>query len=199
MGYSITACRVDLEALKKAFGSRDEKLLAKVKKGCQEQLSDNDESFEEGIAEGAPSLLQAVEEILEGKPKSKKHGFQYGYAIEVLSGTLGTNMFAGECASPEFFDRLPKLIGDKAAKKLLNAERVADGEKKLVLPIPRPADFPGVNAWDAAECRQILEWLKTIDEDDLDEDECEDEALEEIVGWFSAAVKARQGLVTFFY
>lgn len=82
------------------------------------------------------------------------------------------------------------------SKPLLAIQKSLDGGGKLFVPIPKPADFPGIAACEADACAELAKLLKALDPDeaDLDEDE-----VDELKSWFKAAKKAEKGLVFFFY
>ncbi|MBK7402005.1 MAG: hypothetical protein IPJ34_38600 [Myxococcales bacterium] len=96
MGAGFTAYAVDLEVLSAVFGGKDRALVTRVEARAGKRLRHADEWFAERIAAGAPSLRTALEEIVDGRCKAKRHGFQYVYALELLCLTLGTQVAHGD-------------------------------------------------------------------------------------------------------
>lgn len=193
MGYYVYPFVVDVEAVRAAIGSGDEKLVAAIVKKEKEALADNAEWFADSIEAGAPRLEVALAEIVAGKNPKTRHGFQYGYALRLLCRHLGKGLGAPDYAGIETFGDVGKAL---KSKPLLAIEKSLDGGGKPFVPIPKPADFPGLAACDAETCAELAAQLKALDCDaaDLDEDE-----VAEVRAWFAAAKKAKKGLVFFFY
>ncbi len=193
MGYYVYPFVVDLEAVRAAVGGNDEKLLAAILKKRKTQIADNAESFADEIAAGAPRIEAALADLVAGRKPKTKHGFQYGYALELVCQHLGKALDAADCAGLETFEEVGKALKSKPLRAVAKA---LDGGGTPFVPIPKPADFPGIAACEAETCAALAEQLKTLDPDeaDLDEDE-----VDELKAWFKAAKKANKGLAFFFY
>lgn len=92
MSYSIACYAVELDALQKSCGSDDETLLAELHTKFADQIAENDDWFEEEISDGAPTLGEALSHLIRGEVLDGEHGFQYGYALEVLSNHFGESI-----------------------------------------------------------------------------------------------------------
>ncbi len=185
-------------------GVRVDKLVAAVLESQADRIKDNTEWFSDDIAEGAPTLEQALRELVAGECTKKKHGFQYAYALEAVCAHLGKPLGAADFINWTVLEALEEALpNDEALRKLLSCENMTEA-KKLAVPIPRPADFPGMGTLDAAQCKTCLAALQKLKIDpektygELDGEELA-ESLDELKGWFSAAVKAKRGLMLFTY
>lgn len=95
-----------------------------------------------------------------GRKPRTKHGFQYGYALELLCRHLGKALDTADYAGLETFEEVGEVL---KSKPLLAIQQGLDGGGPLFFPIPKPADFPGIAACDAATCAQLAEQLKALD------------------------------------
>ena len=193
MGYSFSVYAVDLDKLTAVAGKNDRKLLAAVLKKQAEEIADNDESFEEEIAKGTPSLAVALQQIIEGKIKAPKgSGYQYGYALEVLCAHLGERIEEEDLSwFHEFIDGYLKKVKSRSSMKLL-------GEDKLPIRIPKPDDFPGIGSITLEQVIAATPFFTAAAKLATDDDDAT-EVFDEIVGWLKVAKKKKRGLVWFVY
>jgi len=194
MSYPYSAIAIDLKKVTAAFGSKDAKLEAALKKKLKSDIAENAESFEEEIAKGAPTLDRAISEIIAGTvPKKSKHGFQYGYALEKLVLHFGKRIDEDELG----------LGADEEIEKALKKVKLptfAKLTKNLVypIPIPPPADFPDISTMtptDVAIFASALDSIKPLVEDDDDAEEVR----EAFRSWCTKAQKKKLGLMLFAY
>jgi hypothetical protein len=139
-------------------------------------------------------LAVAVGEILAGKtPKKSKHGFQYGYALEVITQHFGTRIDEDELglgcneAIDSYFKKAKKPSFEKLTK-----------EGVFPLAIPAPADFPGIGTMNAADidaCLAALDAIAPLAKDDDDATEIADA----LRSWCGKAKKKKLGMVWFYY
>jgi len=181
MGYQTKMLAIDLAALRGAVGSKDSALLTQLTDESTERLASHDEWFEDEIAAGAPSLLDALRALIEGDTLDEKHGFAYGYALEMLCDKLGT-----EIGDPE---SIPAFFSDLKIKTAL-----AEGDHRLPVPIPKPKDFPGIGYLTRDEMQQEIEAFAAVEAkyDESDPEACFIAALRE-------ACEMERDLVTFTY
>ena len=184
---------MDLDKLAAAAGKNDRRLLAAMLKKQAEEIADNDESFEEEIAKGTPSLPVALEQIVAGTIKAPKgSGFQYGYALEVLCAHLGERIEEEDLSFfHEFIDGYLKKVKSRSSMKLL-------GEDKLPIRIPKPADFPGIGSITLEQVIEATPFFTVASALAIDDDDAT-EVFEEILGWLKVAKKKKRGLVWFVY
>jgi len=152
MGYPYSAHAVELAKLTRAAGSKDAKLEAALAKKYAKHYAENAEWFADEIADGAPTLGKAVADIIAGTvPKRSKHGFQYGYAVEVLVMHFGERIDEDEVG----------LGCEAAIDKYLKKAKQPTTEtltKLGVYPvaIPAPEDFPGIGTMTAKDMKALL-------------------------------------------
>lgn len=194
MGAGFTAYAVDLATLAAVFGSRDRALVDRVVARAGERIRRADEWFGERIAAGAPPLRAAVEEIVEGRCKAKRHGFQYLYALELVCLTVGTQVAHGDL-SDRVEQNLEPLL--RAARQPRWAKLIGRGVVPMPIPKTSKADaYPvcGSLAPDGVDgLRVALHALQKLP----NKDEALTFALAELREWVEGAKD--RGLVWFLY
>lgn len=193
MGYPYSTYAVDLKKLAALAGSQDKKLAAALAKKFKRDFADNAESFEDEIAEGAPTLEVAVAEIIAGNaPKKSKHGFQYGYAAEVLTRWVGTRIDDDELGlgCQDAIDPFLK----KAKKPKMDALMKHDA---FPIKFPAPADFPGFGALDVKDIATLVFALDAIA--NAIADDPAKEVADALRSWCTKATKKKLGMVWFYY
>lgn len=83
---------VDLVHVQHVYSSRDFALLDAVSHDFTRELRLNGQSYQAEIANGAPSLLQAVGELIVGSITSPQFAWQYGNAFHIICSLLGTKL-----------------------------------------------------------------------------------------------------------
>ena len=190
MGYAFSVFSVDLKKLAKVWGKNDKKLGKAIREKYAREITEADEWFVDEIVEqGAPTRARALYELLAGKPEKKQHGFQYGYALELLCQHFGERVDQEELRN--FDDVLDPLL--KKAKCPKTGQLL--GRHVLPLPIPRPADFPEIGSVTPAGCIAGIGALGTIAPHAPDDNARM--VIAEVRGWFERAKK--RGLVWFVY
>lgn len=167
-------------------------LRQEIHEELEDEIADNFESFEDEIIEnGAPIIQRALYEIFAGKPTQKQHGFQYGYALELICRQIGENVIDEEMGW--FYDEMNPLL--KKAR-CPSVEQMM-GEGILPLKIPMPNDFPVIGTVEPAGCIAAVGALDTIRGMTKDDDALY--CIDQVRGWFDTAVKMKRGLVSFVY
>ncbi len=194
MGYPYSAYAVDLAKLRAAAGSKNTRLVTAVRAKCERVIESNTTWFAEKIAGGAPTLDAALSEIIAGTtPKRSKHGFQYGYAVEVLTRHFGKRVDEDELglgASKAIDPFLARAKRPKLAK-LLKA-----GTSPI--PIPAPADFPVIGTLDEKAMAALLAALAAAEP--LRDKKVDATGIAVALrSWCARAAKAKRGLVLFAY
>jgi hypothetical protein len=139
MGYSTLVYGVDIDRLRSTFGSHDETWLREVEQEFADDLRQNDGRFSDEIRRGAPTLGEALAQILRGEITGHAGtGFQYGYAVELLCKHLGHPLDNDDLI--EFVDDLEIPTGV-----------LSSGPP---LPIPPPLDFPAIGFLTADQVRE---------------------------------------------
>lgn len=158
MGYQHTFYAIDIEKLKKLFGSGDESLLEAVVKEKSEELEDNDEFFEDDIDDGdCPGSAQALGEIIVlGAPSKKDCPAMYGYVLGILCDHLG-----------EFLDEEIVCVSDHPYESRLNTSGP---------PVPIPydtSDFPEIGYLSHADIPAEISRIDAapkVDDEEIAED-----------------------------
>ena len=88
MGYSASFYSVNLEDIKKVFGSNNAELLKEIEHANQDEFESSDEWFSDEIDEGAPTRKQALRGFFSGDV-SERHAWQNWYACELVCRCLG--------------------------------------------------------------------------------------------------------------
>ena len=192
MSYSVFVYSVNLDRLGHLFGSKDKQVVLEIKKQFSDDIKEHNDWFEEEIKGGAPTLNQAIEEIVEGVITHELNSWQYGYALEIICRYMGKQL------SSESLESL-----NSSGLQLLES---IDGVGELVLhsrppmSIPIPQDFPTIGHMPYQTVVDKLAKLTSIEfsgsEAYID---WQDDVWEEYKQWLEEAKASCQGLVTFLY
>jgi hypothetical protein len=194
VGYAYSVYTVDLKALRKLWGrgKKNNALGEEIREELEEDIADNWEAFEDDIIEhGAPLVARAMYEIFAGKPEKKEHGFQYGYALELIVQHIGQRVDDEQLT---WFDDVLDPLLKKA--RCPNVEQMM-GRGTLPLKIPMPDDFPEIGTVEPAGCIAAIGALATIRP--MTKNDNALMVIDEVRGWFEAAKKMKRGLVWFIY
>ncbi|MDD3588155.1 MAG: hypothetical protein PHQ75_13310 [Thermoguttaceae bacterium] len=192
MSYTVQFYLVNLEELKKVFGSGDLSLLERL---------DFDEEDHEG--------RRRAQELIEGTPLSDKEGSGYGYALEKIVEALGCEWVSVE----EFEDlRFGEFDGP--------LEWIIDSGAPIAL--PDTDDYPYVGYRELDDMKEDLASAPSEDEDEEDdrykeedEDDYDDysddesdydngnefyrEMLQGMYRVFRYAIRKKKAIITFYY
>lgn len=138
MGYSASFYSVNLEGIKKVFGSNNPELLKEIERANQDEFESSDDFFNDEIEEGAPTLMNALRGFFSGNV-SQEHAWQNWYACELICRHLG-EMHEGDDVG--FISKL------KFQTPL--------AKPRLFLPLGTPDDFPEVSFLEFKETDEHL-------------------------------------------
>lgn len=187
MSYGFTAYRVSITKLAK-FGAGGA-ALERLVDAASETIEEHDEWFEDEIGAGAPSLEQALRQLVAGTP-AQGHGFAYAYALEVLCAYVGEQL-AATCSAQS--DELDAALVAAGVTYPVTAH-LLDFDPPL--PIPEPDGFPAVTTVVAGECEvAAAAWEAAMPA--LSEDQRL--LASEYVAWFRACTAPGDSLVLFYY
>ena len=184
MGYRTLAYAVDIDRIRSTFGSNDDALLRAIEQEFADEFPRNDEWFSREIRRGAPTLREALAQIVRGKITAREGietEFQYGYAAELLCRHLGRELDNDDLI--EFVDDLEIPTGITTSGP--------------PLPIPESGDFPAIGFLTADQVRQEFASLK--DEDLSHDDDDIAAAREEFRAYLQQACALGRGVVMFAY
>jgi len=178
---AINVYAVAVDQLRRAFGSRDQKLIAAIVTSHKHFLSTIDDIDDEAEM----SCAQALAELVNGTQPKDGAGYLYGYALEALCGHLGEELpnicpIAGASAWIEEMDRL--LASRRVPLQLM--QLVFGGSP---VPIPEPDDAPCIGVWRADELPAAAAAFRALDPSGLDHDMTE--TLAQFRGWVEAALR----------
>lgn len=101
MSYSHMFYAVDLDKLKKVYGSKNEQLVTEMLKACAEDFESNDSMFEDyDESFSIPKSEVALREIVQGKIGDHKGAEAlFGYVFKSLCEHLGESIGSGDVAA----------------------------------------------------------------------------------------------------
>jgi hypothetical protein len=182
VSYGTNIYVVDLSTLRRAFGSHDQAIVDRISAANQDRFVRSDRWFKDRIAQGAPRLQQALQQLIDGNLDSAASAaFQYGYALELLCRELGRDM-----KTYEDIDSINDL--------LVQSEFARVGPP---LPIPISLDFPEIRY--ASREDVIAEKRSLLAKEDLESDPCIVQARNTLLGCLDTAIELHQSLVAFRY
>jgi hypothetical protein len=163
MSYSLSLYLVDLEKVRGAIGSGDDKLRRMIGGRFKAALAHADEWFRSEIESGAPTRYEAVKAVIDGGPYDAAHAFQYGYAYQTICEFYG-RFLDNSAFSPFRGDWLETV--DEGLAELGIGVRVTDFMYGSVpSELPRPDHLPCYGEWSPQECaRALAEWEATTTE-----------------------------------
>jgi hypothetical protein len=182
MGYSAQPFAVDIEKVKKAFGSKDQQLLEDVRESrLYEVYADQ---HEEGLFDKC--LVDIIFKYISPENRTKtfsfanlnditglneRAGYVYGYAIMAICEVLGNFLTENEgdiFYTGKVFDKTCEFLRSKGFK--ITMERFWEPMK--IFDIPFIEDFPVISMFTKDEIKYLFdELLKTeLDENKADPD-----------------------------
>lgn len=181
MSLSLSLFLVDPELPRAVVGSGDVRVRRAIGGRFKREMAEDDEYFAYEIENGAPTRYAALTAVVEGGPFDAAHGFQYGYAYQMICAFHGRRLW-GNSFSPFKYAWLGHV--DEALKDLgITAVTVSELGYGLPAPLPH-TDLPGHGVWTPEACAAALAQYEAVTEEQfaaLDGDVRE--AVEEIGGW----------------
>jgi len=149
LGCSTQAYAVDLDRLRSAFGSNDQKMLKAIEEKCAKEIRRSDAWFSDVdhrlARRGAPTVGEALAQIIGGQITGPDWaGSRYGYATELLCKHLGH--WLGHGRSMSYIDDL--------------GVPAHFAESGLPLPIPGPQSWPTIRFLTAEQVREAYARLR---------------------------------------
>jgi hypothetical protein len=138
MSFSASFYYVNLEQIKKLFGSNNAELLEKIECANQDEFESSDDWFSDEIEEGAPTLKDALRGFFSGNV-SEEHAWQNWYACQLICRHLG------EMHDAEDVGFISKLKFQTPLAR-----------PRLFLPLGTPDDSPAVSFLELKEIDEHL-------------------------------------------
>ena len=166
------------------IGSGDRQFLAEIAEQQADRIAELDENFDDHRDEDEEDdsarlgTLEAIGEIIDGKPIHEHLGHVYGYAFERICDHLGEllpNSYAGGRSA--WVDRIDAHLG-RLGLGLSLTNLIYRGPPT---PLPDPDDYPFIGHWTASEVAAAAGAIEGLDLDCPDSEE--EGALKEIRGW----------------
>jgi hypothetical protein len=196
MSLSLSLFLADPQAVRAVVGSGDVRTRRAIGGRFKREIAHDDDYFADRIAEGAPTLYEALTAVVDGGPFTTEHAFQYGYAYRLVAAFHGRRLW-GNCFSPFRFGWLAR-VDEGLAELGVHAVQVSEFGYGLPDPLPH-ADLPGHGVWTPEDCATALAQFERSTEDQLAAlDDDVREAVGECVDWLRAAQAADgRGVVGF--
>lgn len=198
MSYGVMAYAVDAEALRAALAARDEALVDVLARRYAAELRAHDRMFG-----GAPAGLEALRDLLLGRPRRPRAGALYHYTVKLLCDRFGGEPLPNAAfypCDPAALDGLLDASG--LSPHLRRYDLVGSGSP--VPGLPFPDDFPATGWLEPARCAALDERLATHIVDPRALDALPDpawarDALKELEGWLGTCADLGRGLATFYH
>lgn len=160
MRLSLNLYLADSAEVRGTIGSRNEKLRRTIGGQSTDDMARADLEFNYKLLLGAPTRDKALRAVINGGPFEAKHGFQYGYAYEMVCGFLGKRL------NNHLFHRFRadwlEQVDAGLAELGITAVKVGCFVHPPPPPLPRPADLPGYGEWSAKACEDgLAQWKAT--------------------------------------
>lgn len=187
---------VSLDELRAFAGSKDTAKLQRIESLFKQEIAENGDLYRQAIADGAPSLKQALAAICNGEPMHGG-GAQYVYALEILCAHFGGPLRNASVYPVEEQWLLRTIDPVFDAWKLgdvLDFRRLIYG----VWPIKLPhAEFPRGGTVEAKDVERALGIMRSGPPPRVDKDTIG--VIGDVRGWLEAASGRKAGLVCFYY
>lgn len=208
MGYGISPIATDLAKVKKAIGSKDRQLLAKLRKACRDQFEniddidadefEEDDEEEEGPGEKRIDTRTAMGQLINGEKLSPRFGFRYAYCLEMICTYYG-EMMVNDKFCPMHMEWAERV--DKSLKKAGVPAKVFSFLKVMYrgtpVKLPPPDDFPGVGYLTAREIVRVLPYFAKVKLDKVDADVRD--AITQVRSWLETCARKKCDFITFYY
>ncbi|QBS39918.1 hypothetical protein [Nocardia sp. CS682] len=192
MSYSLSVYVVELDRVRAAIGSRDDKLRRMIGGRFKAQLAHADDWFAEEIANGAPARYDAVRAVIDGGPFDEVYGFQYAYAYQTICQFYG-RFLDNRYFSPfrgSWLEQVDEGLAELGIKAISLADFVYHA---LPAALPQPDELPGYGEWTPEQCAEALvQWESTAPKQREDVDHEVLAAIESCMEWIREA-QARPG------
>jgi hypothetical protein len=200
MSYGLLAYACDIFALRRVIGvgiPLGDAVLARVRQGQSALIEAHDRWFAARIAEGSPTMDQALQRMILAPRLDGRHGYVFGYALRILAQQEGS-LLEGDALRPatlSFLDEVDEGLARLAIPETFRLSRLAFSGPPAKL--PAIDDFPAIGWIESSAvvaAREVFEQAKLEDPALSPRVRA---ALAEIQGW-TVAAKGR-GLVGFYF
>jgi len=192
----IVPYAVSLAELRAFVGSKDTAQLLKIDMLFKAEIADNASINRQAIADGAPTLSQALVRMCMGEAL-KGFGAQYVYALELLCAHFGTKL-RNSSVYPSDDDWLMRVVDPIfdawKLSEVLTIKRLVYGNWPVKLPY---AEFPRGGMLEADDVQRALGVMRGGALPKFDKEIVG--IVGEVRGWLEAAAARKAGIVCFYY
>ena len=224
MPSSITALMVELDELRKVFGSKNNSLLQAILDANEiddddtdvdefEEAEDGDEDIDPDDLDGLPSSQDALRHIILGEPWARGIGSKYGYMFLEICRHLGEQLDAnswGETRAEyvSAFDGVLRKVG--ITPDIVSMEALTCSPD--IFPLPPRGSFPTTGSLTAAKAAKAAIALAAVDRAALTrasqkvkisrgaiKPEFVAESFEELQTWCETCAAKKKDLILFYF
>lgn len=201
MSYGLMVYQMRILDLESLYGCQDEAMVSEVQNQCSWMIESYDESFEDAIALGSPSLLHAFRQIIKGEPLDRKYGAAYAYAVKMFCEAYNVRVLNNNPFYPcdfAWLEEIDNTLTEMGITPDFRLSKLAFGS--LPIAIPYPEDFPAYGHIRRPALKQAYQQLQAVnyrgDSFELDE------AIACLTRWLELTdfdPTGEQGLVGFYH
>jgi hypothetical protein len=147
VSYGLVAYACDIYALRRVVGVGvpiGERVLASLRDKQRSMIESHDRWFAAEIAEGAPTMDQALVRLILGPNQNRAHAYAYGYALQILMEREGVRLDNSMVypASLPFLDEVDAGFAHLGIPEAFRLSRLAFSGPPVR--IPKIEDFPSI-------------------------------------------------------
>lgn len=155
---------INIDELASVYGSGEGNLISWVQQQCHTRIASYDRELSQLIERGAPSVLEAWEQIVRGETLNQRYGAIYAYAIELYCEAFQQEYLNNAPFYPCSYQWLQEVdftLEELGIVEEFRLVKLLDGS--LPLPIPPPQDFPAFGYITSIIAYQAFEQIKNQD------------------------------------
>lgn len=199
MGMALHVYAVDLEQLRRVFGSRDETIRAQVEAKYKDELDDDEDPHNrDELPPGTPTMRQALAEILD-KDLNYLRGVwaaSYTEVLELVCAVIGETIHENLGDWHPYLSRAGYVLEERGIAKLASFKKLINGPDAFGLVGTPVGDFPAFGFVELADIRAALEKMRPLDVMGLEKEVAV--YLVIFYGWLEKAEKSGKSLVGFY-
>jgi hypothetical protein len=200
MSYGLMLYAVELDKVRAAVGSDDEKLRRSIGGRFKRDIAAADSWFSSAIEGGCPPRYEALRHLIHGAPRVEGYAFQYAYAFKLLVEHYG-RFLDNDGFMPIGFDYLEQVNAQLRALGVsaIDVESLAYFHPPVELPIP--GDFPGVGYLELETLREGVAQFEAIEAGAIAgiADSFMQTSIQNVRQWCQSCAQQGRGLVSFYH
>lgn len=201
MSYGLIVYQMRIPDLESLYGCQDNMLIEEVQRQCDWMIESYEENFDYAIRNGAPTLLDAFLQIINGDPLNNKYGSVYAYAVKMFCEAYNVRVLNNNPFYPcpfDWLEEIDRVLTDMGIIPEFRLSKLVFGS--LPIAIPYPEDFPAYGHIKQPALKQAYQQLQEMEYtgDSLDLDE----AIACLTKWLELVnfdPTEEQGLVGFYH